>query len=297
MFTITVLASKGGVGKTTTVANLGGLLHDIGFRVLLIDGDIQPSLSRYYELSHKAPFGLTQLVQSGALTQDCISHCQLPPTSYQGKLDKAPKSEGGRLHIVRSDAKDSSLQVWMANRNPVSMQFSFKNPLKHPAIASAYDVVIIDTQGAVGHLQDAAVVAADLLLVPATPDMISAREFIANVKALIERHDSVSTMGLKMPQMKAFLNKSQKTSDSKEMSAMIRESFIELSGKITMADTDVPDATAWKKAASAGVPVHWIDPVKASNTLHSLLWEIVPSVSEMYASNHPQYLDLNAPSN
>ncbi len=91
MFTITVLASKGGVGKTTTVANLGGLLHDIGFRVLLIDGDIQPSLSRYYELSHKAPFGLTQLVQSGALTADCISHCQLPPTSYQGKLEKAPQ--------------------------------------------------------------------------------------------------------------------------------------------------------------------------------------------------------------
>lgn len=43
MFIITVLASKGGVGKTTTAANLGGLLHDIGFRTLLIDGDIQPS--------------------------------------------------------------------------------------------------------------------------------------------------------------------------------------------------------------------------------------------------------------
>lgn len=226
MFIITVLASKGGVGKTTTAANLGGLLHDIGFRTLLIDGDIQPSLT-LLPPALCGTFGLTQLVQSGALTPDCISHCQLPPTSYQGKLEKAPKSEGGCLHIVRSDAKDSSLQVWMANRNPVSMQFSFKNPLKHPAIASAYDVVIIDTQGAVGHLQDAAVVAADLLLVPATPDMISAREFIANVKALIERHDSVSSMGLKMPQMKAFLNKSQKTSDSKEMSAMIRESFIE----------------------------------------------------------------------
>ncbi|MCF3972032.1 ParA family protein, partial [Pseudomonas aeruginosa] len=76
---------KGGVGKTTTAANLGGLLHDIGFRTLLIDGDIQPSLSRYYQLRYAAPFGLTQLVQSGALTPDCISHCQLPPTSYQGK--------------------------------------------------------------------------------------------------------------------------------------------------------------------------------------------------------------------
>lgn len=55
MFIITVLASKGGVGKTTTAANLGGLLHDIGFRTLLIDGDIQPSLSRYYQLRRRPP--------------------------------------------------------------------------------------------------------------------------------------------------------------------------------------------------------------------------------------------------
>lgn len=297
MFTITVLASKGGVGKTTTAANLGGLLHDIGLRVLLIDADIQPSLSRYYKLSHVAPQGLTQFVQSGVLSADCISHCQLPPPDYAGNLEKAPRSEGGLLHIVRSDENTRALQDWMGNRNPMDMQFRIKSPLKHPAVTSAYDVAIIDTQGAVGHLQDASVVAADLLVVPATPDMISAREFMSNIKSLIERHDCVTNVGMKMPPMKAFLNKSQKTSDSRLMAQMIRDSFIEMSGKITMLDTDVPDAVAWKKAATASVPVHWIDPVKASTTLHSLLWEIVPSVSEMYASNHAEYIDLNAASN
>lgn len=44
MFTITVVSTKGGVGKTTLAANLGGLLRDIGLRVLLIDADVQPSL-------------------------------------------------------------------------------------------------------------------------------------------------------------------------------------------------------------------------------------------------------------
>lgn len=297
MFIITTLASKGGVGKTTTAANLGGLLHDIGLRTLLIDADIQPSLSKYYELSHTAPHGLTQLVQSGALTADCISHCKLPPGVFLGNLETAPRSEGGYLHIVRSDAKSSALQDWMANRNPLDMQFRFKNPLMQPAITSAYDVVIFDTQGAVGHLQDAAVIAADLLLMPATPDMISARELISNIRALIERHNGVSNVGMKMPQMKAFLNKFQRTSDSRIMSQMIRDSFIEFSGKVTMLQTSVPDAVAWKKAAHESVPVHWIDPVKASSTLHSLLWEIVPSVSEMYASNHAGYIDLNATSN
>ncbi|MBS0468290.1 MAG: ParA family protein [Proteobacteria bacterium] len=41
MLVIGVLATKGGVGKTTIAANLGGLLADIGYRVLLIDADAQ----------------------------------------------------------------------------------------------------------------------------------------------------------------------------------------------------------------------------------------------------------------
>ena len=46
MVPIGVISTKGGVGKTTLTANLGGLLADIGFRTLLIDTDVQPSLSK-----------------------------------------------------------------------------------------------------------------------------------------------------------------------------------------------------------------------------------------------------------
>ena len=52
---LTVTSTKGGVGKTTLTANLGGLLADLGLRVLLIDADVQPTLSSYYPLSARAP--------------------------------------------------------------------------------------------------------------------------------------------------------------------------------------------------------------------------------------------------
>jgi len=49
MQVVSVISTKGGVGKTTVTANLGGLLADAGLRVLLLDLDVQPTLSSYYE--------------------------------------------------------------------------------------------------------------------------------------------------------------------------------------------------------------------------------------------------------
>ena len=64
MSTITVCATKGGVGKTTVTANLGGYLADHGAKVLIIDADVQPTLSSYYGLNGPpASHGLTHLIQ------------------------------------------------------------------------------------------------------------------------------------------------------------------------------------------------------------------------------------------
>lgn len=48
MLVISIISTKGGVGKTTTTANLGGFAADAGLRVLLLDLDVQPTLSSYY---------------------------------------------------------------------------------------------------------------------------------------------------------------------------------------------------------------------------------------------------------
>lgn len=288
MITFGVVATKGGVGKTTIAANLGGLLADIGYRVLLVDADVQPSLSRYFEVAHEAEHGLTKMVMDGVLTAECVSTIELPPGSFPGDQDRLNK-QGGALHLVRSDTRDGKLQDWLSNR--LDRLVRIRMAIKNTPLASSYDVAIIDTQGAVGHLQDAAVNASDLLITPASPDIISAREFVDGTLTLLDRHESSANMGFTVPAMRAVINRAEKTVDSRSMSSLIREQFLTLRGRVTVLNTVVTSAVAYKKAATYQVPVHWIDPVKAGDTMHALLWELLPHLEGTFAPNHRGEID------
>ena len=288
MFVFGVVATKGGVGKTTIAANLGGLLADIGYRVLLVDADVQPSLSRYFEVAHEAEHGLTKMVMDGVLTAECVSTIELPPGSFPGDQDRLNK-QGGALHLVRSDTRDGKLQDWLSNR--LDLLVRIRMAIKNTPLATSNDVAIIDTQGAVGHLQDAAVNASDLLITPASPDIISAREFVDGTLTLLDRHESSANMGFTVPAMRAVINRAEKTVDSRSMSSLIREQFLTLRGRVTVLNTVVTSAVAYKKAATSQVPVHWIDPVKAGDTMHALLWELLPHLEGTFAPNHRGEID------
>ena len=55
MQVVSIISTKGGVGKTTVAANLGAFIADAGLRVLLLDLDMQPTLSSYYCLLYTSP--------------------------------------------------------------------------------------------------------------------------------------------------------------------------------------------------------------------------------------------------
>ena len=62
MQVVSIISTKGGVGKTTTAANLGGFAADTGLRVLLLDLDVQPTLSSYFTLAERAPAGIYEML-------------------------------------------------------------------------------------------------------------------------------------------------------------------------------------------------------------------------------------------
>ena len=271
MIKFTVLSTKGGVGKTTLTANLGAVLADMGLRVLLIDADVQPSLSKLFPREFNKPaYGLTEVLTSGEVSDECIA-----------------RTIFANLDIIVSDDPEGRLPHWLLTR--IDRGFRLRMALKSPTVAENYDCVLIDTQGAVGPLQDAAALAADILISPITPEILSAREFKDGTLELLERLEPTSAMGATLGPMRAVIYRQDRTLDARVIANGIREDFIRLQGKVTVLNTIVPHAKAYKEAATLRIPVHrhevrrnGVTP-SAHTVMHELAWELIPSLHGVYA--------------
>lgn len=259
---VTVCSTKGGVGKTTLAANLGGLLADLGQRVLLIDADIQPTLSSYYALSARAAQGLTALMQQGSMSA-CVSRTSVG------------------CDLVYSDDPAGRLQDWVLHTPDGRVRL--RRTLEGLA---DYDFTIIDTQGAVGPLQDAAVLAAHLLLSPIPPEILSAREFARGTLAMLDRLRPMQFLGAPIGPLYGLIYRMDRASEAARIAAELKkESFAPSRGAIRILDTIVPSTVAYREAATAGMPIHRYEPRRRGSTpsgrdvMTSLVRELFPHLA------------------
>jgi len=232
---VTVTSTKGGVGKTTLTANLGGLLADLGQRVLLVDADVQPTLSSYYPLEYHAKGGLSALI-SEARTAAVVSGTNVHA-----------------LDIIVSDDPEGRLQNWILHTPDGRVRL--KHLLLH--FDQDYDVILLDTQGAVGPLQDAAVLAADLLVSPIPPEILSAREFARGTVQMLERLRPMAFLGAPLGPLRGLVYRMDRTVDARRIAQELRrETYGPSKGAITILDSVIPNAVAYREAATARVPVH-----------------------------------------
>jgi chromosome partitioning related protein ParA len=271
MITYTIASTKGGVGKTTLTANLGALLADMGLRVLLVDADVQPSLSKYFPLSPSRPeAGLTDVIVRGEVRATSITTTVYP-----------------NLHIVASDDPEGRLPNWLMGR--IDRGFRLRHALRAGLVPSAYDCVLIDTPGAIGPLQDAAVMAADVLVSPITPEILSAREFRDGTMELLARLEPGSALGAPPAPVKALIYRQDRTADARLVVAGIAREFDRPHDRVSLLKTVVPHAKAYKEAATLRVPVHQHERRRegtmpsAWSVMHCLAWELMPSLRGLLA--------------
>ncbi|KPB13076.1 ParA family protein [Pseudomonas syringae] len=268
MRVVSVVSTKGGVGKTTVAANLGGLLADAGLRVLLLDLDSQPTLSSYYALSHEAIAGAYEFI-----ALNLRDPAQIISTTTVVGLDLILSNDDqGRLSTLLLHAPDGRLRLR-------SLLDNFR---------SNYDLLLIDTQGARSVLLEMAILASDLALSPITPEMLAARELHRGILNLLNGLEPFRHLGIPPPPLRLLLNQVNAIRvDTRMIIRGLRETFAGATN-ISVLDTVVPDRVAYLNAASLGLPAHRIETRQsrerrspsALETMQALAIELFPEWRE-----------------
>lgn len=162
---IAVVNQKGGVGKTTTTLNLGYALEEAGKKVLLIDFDPQSSLTvcMGYDDTDILPCTIATLMQR------VMEDMDLPEDdSY---IYHSLSSQGIALDFIPCSMELSAVDVSLVNA--VCRESILKGILS--GLADAYDYIIIDCSPSLGMLTINALVAARAVIIPVTPEYLSAK--------------------------------------------------------------------------------------------------------------------------
>ncbi|MBV6540772.1 ParA family protein [Ursidibacter maritimus] len=246
-FVVSMISTKGGVTKSTNVANIGAFCADHGIRTLMIDTDIQPTLSSYYHISNQSPFGVYELFNRPDLPIEQI----------------ITQTEFDNLDIIQSNDPRDRLTTEL-NGLPGGV-LKFRELIKK---IQGYDLIIIDTRGTRGITVDMTVLASDLVISPIKPELVSAREFVRGTINLYESLSIFTNYGISLPPLKAVINCLDHTRDAKDIVTNLYDIFSKLSDEnshIELINFEIPNRVAYREAASRALPVHRHSKIESEN--------------------------------
>lgn len=153
-----VANQKGGVGKTTSVVTLGGLLAEQGKRVLLLDLDPHGSLTSY--------FGHDPDTQTPSAF-DLFQHQGKVPAGLPAQL--VLPTEHQNLAIIPASSALATLERRMAGAGGMGLVVS----QALAALWEDFDVVLIDNSPSLGVLMINSLAAAQHLLIPVQTEFLA----------------------------------------------------------------------------------------------------------------------------
>ena len=237
---LVVAAQKGGVGKTTTCANLGIGLAQEGKKVLLVDSDPQGSLT--ISLGNPQPDQLSVTL-----------------ATIMGKvLNEEPIDPGeGLLH------HDEGVDLMPANIELSGMEVSLVNAMSREKILKQYldgvkrqyDYVLLDCMPSLEMLTVNALAAADSVLIPVQAQYLPAKgleqllQTINKVRRQINPKLKIDGILLTMVD--------SRTNYAKEISALLRDTY---GSKLKVFDVEIPHSVRAAEISAEGKSIFAHDP-------------------------------------
>ena len=170
---------KGGSGKTSSTYNIAIRAHQYGYRVLLIDLDMQGNLT--------GTFGL-----DGVRRDALISYIR-GQKEFSNLIIKVEED----LHLLPSNYENSSIDIEI-----FSKRIDYGTLLSKPIceIRHNYDLILMDCNPSLSTLNVAAAIASDVVLVPINPDTHSMEGLIKTTSEI----SRISEGRMKAPELKLF---------------------------------------------------------------------------------------------
>lgn len=150
---------KGGVGKTTTVVTLGGLLSAWGFRTLLVDLDPHGSLTSYFRMNpDEVELGVYNLFRDTSEKKKEVN-----PSIY------IANTEFDGLAVLPASTAIATLDRQVAHMGGMGMVVA----AALGKLKDQYDYVIIDSPPMLGVLMINALAACDHLVIPVLAEFLA----------------------------------------------------------------------------------------------------------------------------
>lgn len=229
---IAVANQKGGVGKTTTVVNLGTALAGEGQRVALVDLDANGDLT--------AALGYDPDELRGATIYD------VAVTNEIGIMDiRQVTQHGVDLFPANEDLSTAEIKLLVGQRDHGR---DWRDALKArlAPLRDAYDVVLLDCPPTLGLWVVAALAAADEVLIPVSCHYLSFRalgRLMDSIRLARGFHPTLTTTGI----LPTLLDR--RTRHARDVVTTIREEYPQ-----ERVFTPIPVSVRYAEAPIAGVP-------------------------------------------
>lgn len=235
---ITIANQKGGVGKTTTTINLAHALALAGKEVLVIDLDPQGQVATF--------LGMEQSAGAFYLLSTAIDPSANPIMVLRQQMRFSGRD---KLHLIPGNPLTNMAQTML---NASSAPVSVIRKVLMPLISNGKpDYILIDTAPSVGGIQERAVWAADMLIIPTLPDS-SSLEGVQYIAGMVQELKGKGWQGVVAGILPTHYE--ERTRESRSSMEDLRKAF----GLLVL--EPISDRTALRDARSRGQTIFEYEP-------------------------------------